>query len=143
MVVRSGGNDLAFNGLRALATRQVSVTFPRWWVAAELSGRSGDVALELAMEADPATFVGLRYLHPKGGTSCCYNSKFASVRLTLRGPDGVATARSHLGELEILSRQPVPGLALHGNAAPLALDRRPRPAAGSRAHASPQPETRA
>lgn len=136
VVVRRGGSDLAFNGLKAITTRKVSVAFPRWWVAAEAADRS----VELAMEGDPATFVGLRYLHPDGGLSYCYNTKFAHVRLTVRGPEGVVTARAHLGELELLTPEPVPGVRLHGNAS---LVRAPASAALASPSPRPAPEHRA
>ncbi len=67
--------------------------------------------VRLAMRAPPSAFAGLRYAHPDGRESCCYNTKFAEVRLEVDGAGGPWTSRA--GELEILLPGPLPGLPLH------------------------------
>lgn len=84
----------------------------RWLGAGEVtpgkwSLRWDDVRLE--MEADPSTYVGLRYGHPDGRESCCYNTKFARVRLDASG----VVATSDTGELEVLFPEPLPDVVLH------------------------------
>jgi hypothetical protein len=64
---------------------------------------------ELMMTADPASYAGLRYVHPDGRESYCYNTKFA--RVTLRVGGQVHTSRQ--GELEVLFPEPLPEIALH------------------------------
>jgi hypothetical protein len=64
---------------------------------------------ELLMDCDPSTYVGLRYLHPSGAESYCYNTKFASVEWTT--PEGIF--KSKLGELEVLTPDPIDGILLH------------------------------
>jgi hypothetical protein len=53
------------------------VALDRW------SLRTGPVRVE--MTADPATYVGLRYEHPDGRESYCYNTKFAAVSYEVEG----------------------------------------------------------
>lgn len=65
------------------------------------------VALELV--ADPAGYAGLRYGHPDGRVSFCYNTKFARVSWEV---DGVRHT-SRCGELEVLFPEPLPGVPLH------------------------------
>jgi hypothetical protein len=62
------------------------------------------------MRLDPARAAGLRYLHPDGTVSYCYNVKDADTRLVL----GTVSYRSRAGELEFLFPDPVPGIPLHG-----------------------------
>ncbi len=64
---------------------------------------------ELDMRADPATYAGLRYVHPDGRESYCYNTKFADVTWTV----GRQTATSRCGELEVLYAEPLPDVPLH------------------------------
>jgi len=71
---------------------------------------TGGCALE--MTADPSTYVGLRYAHPGGEESYCYNTKFAAVRWDT--PSGCFT--SSMGELEVLYDTPLDGIALHPTA---------------------------
>ena len=65
----------------------------------------------LEMATDPERMVGLRYAHPDGTESYCYNTKFARVQWAVDG----TTHTSQLGELEVLTPEPVEGIALHPN----------------------------
>ena len=63
----------------------------------------------LAMRTGVERMVGLRYAHPNGEESYCYNTKFADVELsTAHGQ-----YRSTLGELEVLTPEPVADIPLH------------------------------
>ena len=53
--------------------------------------------------------VGLRYAHPNGDESYCYNTKFAEVEWTT----SAGRYRSNLGELEVLTPEPVADIPLH------------------------------
>lgn len=63
----------------------------------------------LTFTADPATYVGLRYAHPDGRESCCYNTKSAAVALQV----GDRSYTSTQGELEVLFPEPLAGVPLH------------------------------
>ncbi|MCB9688875.1 MAG: hypothetical protein H6735_27790, partial [Alphaproteobacteria bacterium] len=63
----------------------------------------------LEMRCDPSTYAGLRYLHPDGRESYCYNTKFADVRWSV----GSETWTSRCGELEVLVPEPLPQIPLH------------------------------
>ncbi len=78
------------------------VSLARWAV------RTGDVGLEMVAD-DPASVVGLRYAHPSGEESYCYNTKFAAVSYEVEGQ----RSTSRQGELEMLLPAPAPGIALH------------------------------
>ncbi len=101
-----GRNPLVrHHGVRHLGARcEVS---PRHWSVRWGWPHRERVRLEMAAPAEH--FVGLRYTHPDGSESCCYNTKFASVVYQARG----ASHTSRHGELELLFRDPVPGVALH------------------------------
>jgi hypothetical protein len=64
---------------------------------------------ELVMTTDPSGYAGLRYAHPDGRESYCYNTKFADVSWTV--DDRRYTSRC--GELEVLFPEPLPGIDLH------------------------------
>ncbi len=63
----------------------------------------------LTMTADPASYAGLRYAHPDGRESYCYNTKSAAVVLEVGG----RTFTSTQGELEVLFPEPLDGVPLH------------------------------
>lgn len=65
--------------------------------------------VRVSFAADPSTYAGLRYLHPDGRESYCYNTKFAEVDLSVGGD----RFRSRAGELEVLFPDPLPGVPLH------------------------------
>lgn len=104
----SGGPvDLAWNQPRRwLRTGQV--IFPVHDKRGAWRFEPGDGSL-LEMEADEG-WAGLRYAHPDGRESYCYNTKFARVRWVVPGW-GERTSRS--GELELLTPEPLPDLPLH------------------------------
>ena len=80
---------------------KVSLTPTSW----SLTGR----AYELKMSARPDQMVGLRYIHPSGTESYCYNTKFASVSWKT----GTEVFTSDRGEFESLFPAPVPEIRLH------------------------------
>ncbi len=82
------------------------VDWPVWVASAPTRGPR----VQLRMELDPVHTAGLRYLHPDGTVSYCYNAKDADVVLRRGGQ----RLRSRLGELEFLFPDPVPGIPLHG-----------------------------
>lgn len=84
------------------------VEWPTW--TAYGGGRRGGLRLEMRM--DPDHVAGLRYLHPDGDVSYCYNAKDARVNLV----HGGVRRTSRAGELEFLFPEPVEGIPLHGHA---------------------------
>ncbi len=111
-LVRIAGGELKFNQPSRWLTRSAVVAFPRW----ETTLSNAAYALHLEWDAPPETFVGLRYLHPNGAVSYCYNTKFAAVRAELTpraaGPRTVLTGQA--AELEFLFSEPLAGIPLHG-----------------------------
>ncbi len=98
MVARSPDHDL--NRLR------------HWFGGAEVGQASWSLqtgGCALSMRCDSSTYVGLRYAHPNGSESYCYNTKFADVQWTT--PEETHT--SSLGELEVLTPEPLPEIPLH------------------------------
>lgn len=77
------------------------------WSLAWTSPRRGTTSL--SMTANPEGYAGLRYEHPDGRFSYCYNTKFADVRWEV----GAQTLTSRCGELEILTPEPIDDIALH------------------------------
>jgi hypothetical protein len=67
----------------------------------------GDNKLE--MIADQSHYAGLRYTHPDGQESYCYNTKFAEVKWKV----GDELFTSTMGELEVLFPEPLDGVPLH------------------------------
>ena len=65
--------------------------------------------LSLAMQAQREEYVGLRYAHPDGTESYCYNTKFARVAYATGGLQHT----SDCGELEVLFAEPLEGVPLH------------------------------
>jgi hypothetical protein len=63
----------------------------------------------LQMTTTAERMVGLRYAHPDGSESYCYNTKFAEVNWTV----GDATFHSDKGEFESLFPTPVAEIPLH------------------------------
>lgn len=99
------GTDLARNRLRHWLGAG-SVAPGRW--SASWGGLRRHRA-ELVMTTDPATYAGLRYAHPDGRESYCYNTKFADVSWTVDG----ARHTSRCGELEVLYPERLPGIEVH------------------------------
>ncbi len=84
------------------------VDWPAW--TAWSGGRRDRRRLE--MELDPGHVAGLRYLHPDGALSYCYNAKDARVSFLHGGELRTSSA----GELEFLFPEPIEGIRLHGHA---------------------------
>lgn len=93
------------NGIRHLLTR--TEVRPWQWSIGWSRLHRGSLQLELAAPAE--RFVGLRYAHPDGSESCCYNTKFAVGVLQAGG----AEHTTRTGELELLFPEPQPGVPLH------------------------------
>jgi hypothetical protein len=79
-----------------------AVVEPRRWV---LPYR--DFSLE--MDGGSEAYAGLRYRHPDGKESYCYNTKFAVVKVR----DGDRVVTSQAGEHEVLYAHPLPAVPLH------------------------------
>lgn len=85
------------------------VDFPEWKASVPTAdGRRARVRMRM----DPSRAAGLRYLHPDGTVSYCYNVKDADTYLVL----GTVAYHSTAGELEFLFPDPVPGIPLFGEA---------------------------
>lgn len=97
--------DVAFN--RPVDWLGSSSVSPTRWQARLGHGRRPRTVLTLS--TTPQRYVGLRYVHPDGATSCCYNTKFADVRYEV----GRQIHHSRCGELEYLTASPLPGVPLH------------------------------
>lgn len=102
------GSPYGAGSLYGMLRNSGAVDWPDW--TAWTGGRRERIRLEMAL--DPGHTAGLRYLHPDGRLSYCYNSKDAMVDLLLGGE----RHRSHAGELEFLFPEPIEGIALHGEA---------------------------
>jgi hypothetical protein len=107
-VLRADEREYGFRSLRHFVTRHAVVELPRWRVS--LGSERGALVTEWSL--DPEQTVGLRYLHPDGKVSYCYNTKFAEVRVGF----GDLQLTSDQGELEFLYAQPVDGIPLVGDA---------------------------
>ena len=112
--LRGQGDDLAFNAPRRWWNRSARVVFPEWSVTYE--GPAGRLRTEWSL--DPAEVAGLRYLHPDGKVSYCYNTKYARLRAELEpAPGGTGGGwKTDEAELEFVQEQPIPGLPLVGDA---------------------------
>lgn len=62
-----------------------------------------------SLEMTGSEWVGLRYRHPDGSESYCYNTKFAKVHLQTHGQE----VSGQLGELELMRPEPTSGIELH------------------------------
>ena len=84
------------------------VAWPEWtaW-----GGTRGASRTRLEMELDPDHVAGLRYLHPDGEVSYCYNAKDARVHFMRHREVHTSSA----GELEFLVPEPIPEIELHGH----------------------------
>lgn len=105
-ILRTGGQEEKFNSLRFMVTPNAVIDWPEWRVTIKAKG----AALETTWRLDPEQTIGLRYLHPDGKVSFCYNTKFAELRLKR----GALELTSDQAELEFLYTEPIPGIPLHG-----------------------------
>lgn len=92
----------------AMVRQSGRVEWPEWTA---YGGRRGASRMRLGMRLDPDHVAGLRYLHPDGDVSYCYNAKDAEVVLLYGGDRFTSSA----GELEFLFPEPIDGIALHGH----------------------------
>jgi hypothetical protein len=101
--------------LSTIVARQPEVNLNRptdWFGGAEVNPTSWHLhrrRASLEMQVPAHQMVGLRYGHPDGKESYCYNTKFASVRWAV----GTTTYTSTMGELEVLTPTPVADIPLH------------------------------
>lgn len=87
------------------------VDFPSWSCTFETGGTTVNSHWTL----DPEDVAGLRYLHPDGRLSYCYNTKFARLRVTMERHGNKDQRTTTQAELEFLTPTPIPGIPLHGN----------------------------
>jgi hypothetical protein len=110
-VLRLPKSELAYNQPWRWMNRTAHVDFPSW----SCTFRNSTSAARARWTLDPEDVVGLRYLHPSGRVSYCYNTKYATLELDLER-QGLREQRvSHLAELELLTPTPIPGIPLHGD----------------------------
>ena len=108
LVVRRGGEELRFDRTFDFF-RQEATLGPRRWTV-RLKGAGGEARLR--MDASERPMVCLGYKNPNDELSYCFNSKLADVLLEVRpkrGPE-FRCMSSHLGALELLKREPEPGM---------------------------------
>jgi hypothetical protein len=103
--LRTPGNP--YRWLNPTAT----VDFPTW--ACTFRHQAGTARARWSL--DPEDVAGLRYLHPDGRVSYCYNTKFATLQLELDRRGAREHRVSRLAELEFLTPSPIPGIPLHGH----------------------------
>ena len=101
LVYWDGNQKLEHNRIRDLFNRRTEVEPTLWRVPYR--------DLTLQMVGDSTYYAGLRYRHPGGRESYCYNTKFASVTVTANGRDVTSKA----GEHEVLYPEPLPAIPLH------------------------------
>ena len=97
------GPDVARNRMRDWFGAG-SVSAEHW--ALDFRGRS---RVQLTMVTNPSAYAGLRYTHPDGSESYCYNTKFADTLWQV----GSSLYTSRCGELEVLFPEPLDGIPLH------------------------------
>jgi hypothetical protein len=95
------GAHVERNGLRHWLNRSATVEPLRWHL--------GYRGLELTMEGEREQYAGLRYRHPSGQESYCYNTKFANVNVTTH----TGQYSSDAGEHEVLYPEALPSIPLH------------------------------
>lgn len=98
------GGRLEHNRLRHWLNRGAVVEPLRWHLPYR--------GVELVMEGRTEQYAGLRYRHPGGQESYCYNTKFARVSVTTRAGRFTSSA----GEHEVLFPEPLPTIPLHPSA---------------------------
>ena len=101
LVYRAGENVIEKNRVRDWVNRSAIVEPQRW--------RLPYRGIDLEMEGDTEQYAGLRYRHPGGKESYCYNTKFARVTVTL----GANRFTSTSGEHEVLFPERLPEIPVH------------------------------
>jgi hypothetical protein len=109
-VLRLPRREIRFGDPWRWANSTARVDFPTW----SCTYRHGASTVRARWTLDPEDVAGLRYLHPDGRVSYCYNTKFASLELHLERDAARERAVSRLAELEFLTPSPIPGIPLHG-----------------------------
>jgi hypothetical protein len=96
LVLRRGGKELAFIGLRQArrASGQFTGTDTGGGLSWEFQTGSATTRVEGRMEAPRSSFVSLAYANPLGGTKYCLNTKIAQCSLTI--VDAASGARDEL-----------------------------------------------
>lgn len=108
LVVRRGGEELRFDRTFDFFRQEASIAPRRWTV--RLSGPDGEARLR--MDATDRPMVCLGYRNPDDAMAYCFNSKLADVLLEVkpkRGPE-FRCMSAHGGALELLKREPEPGM---------------------------------
>jgi len=101
--------------LSTLVSRQPDCAINRpadWFGGVQLTPTSWALSKaqhHLEMSTTPERMVGLRYAHPDGSESYCYNTKFAQTQWTVKD----RTFHSDKGEFESLFSTPADGIPLH------------------------------
>lgn len=104
IVLRHCGEEIALNGLAQTLWARAGVRYFEWTFRSE----SARWRIDGRIAAPRASFVGLRYYNPPGGTKYCLNSKLAACELTVtdRQARGAAPERlstDHRAAFEILT----------------------------------------
>jgi hypothetical protein len=110
-VLRRSRGEFRFNAPCRWVNRSAKVGFPAWSVTFERDGATASTRWTL----DPEDVAGLRYLHPDGRVSYCYNTKFARLEVDVRHAGRQDRRTTSKAELEFLTPVPIPGIPLHGN----------------------------
>lgn len=108
LVVRRGVQELRFDRTFDFFRQEATLAPRRWTV--RLTGPDGEARLR--MDATDRPMVCLGYRNPDDAMAYCFNSKLADVLLEVRpkkGPEFRCTS-AHGGALELLKREPEPGV---------------------------------
>jgi hypothetical protein len=79
IVLRAEGEEFALNSLAQAVRARAHYDFFDW----RIESRSSRVCVSLHFHATQASFVGLKYDNPPGGSKICLNTKLAGCELTL------------------------------------------------------------
>jgi hypothetical protein len=101
LVYTDANGEIEKNRVRHWMNRRAIVEPRRWHLPYR--------GIELLMEGEADQYAGLRYHHPGGKESYCYNTKFARVTVTLGSNRFTSTS----GEHEVLYPEPLPAIPLH------------------------------
>jgi len=82
VVLRTEGQEYALNSLGGALRAQGRFDFFDWRIASA----TADARIAVHIHAPRASFVGLRYDNPPGGSKTCLNTKLAACELTLERP---------------------------------------------------------
>lgn len=101
VVLREGGEEIAWNGFAQAVRARANVDFFTWTFDA--SSSHGRVVGRL--HAPRSAFVGLRYQNPPGGEKTCLNTKLSSAEITVERPGRASRTlvTRHRAAFEILT----------------------------------------